>query len=70
MIKTVLDRLELESLECVKTCDRLYTDVRMALDAAQSLGLLSEGTSIRLDRGYDAEAIRKKLRTRGQIPEI
>jgi ribonucleotide monophosphatase NagD (HAD superfamily) len=33
MLETVLDRLGLESSECVMTGDRLYTDVRMALDA-------------------------------------
>jgi len=40
------------------------------LDAAGALGLLAEGTSIRLDRGYDSQATREKLRDRGLIPEI
>lgn len=40
------------------------------LDAAGALGLLPEGASIRLDRGYDSEATREKLRDRGLIPEI
>ncbi len=40
------------------------------LDAARALGLLPEGTSIRLDRGYDSQATREKLRDRGLIPEI
>jgi len=40
------------------------------LDAARALGLLPEGTSIRLDRGYDSQATREKLRDRGLIGEI
>jgi transposase len=40
------------------------------LDAARALGLLPEGASIRLDRGYDSQATREKLRDRGLIPEI
>ena len=40
------------------------------LDAARALGLLPEGTSIRLDRGYDSQATREKLRDRGLILEI
>ncbi len=40
------------------------------LDAARALGLLPEGTSIRLDRGYDSQATREKLRDRGLTPEI
>ncbi|MGI8538778.1 MAG: IS5/IS1182 family transposase, partial [Rubrobacteraceae bacterium] len=31
---------------------------------------LPEGTSIRLDRGYDSQATREKLRDRGLTPEI
>lgn len=38
--------------------------------AAGALGLLPEGASIRLDRGYDSQATREKLRDRGLIPEI
>ncbi len=40
------------------------------LDAARALGLLPEGASVRLDRGYDSQATREKLRDRGLIPEI
>jgi transposase len=40
------------------------------LDATRALDLLPEGTSIRLDRGYDSEATREKLRVRGLIAEI
>lgn len=40
------------------------------LDAARALGLLPEGASIRLDRGYDSQATREKLRDRGLIGEI
>ena len=40
------------------------------LDAARALGLLPEGASVRLDRGYDSEATREKLRARGLIAEI
>ena len=40
------------------------------LDATRALDLLPEGTSIRLDRGYDSEATREKLRARGLKAEI
>ena len=40
------------------------------LDAARALGLLPEGASVRLDRGYDSEATSEKLRARGLIAEI
>lgn len=40
------------------------------LDATRALALLPEGTRIRLDRGYDSEATREKLRARGLIAEI
>jgi hypothetical protein len=40
------------------------------LDATRALDLLPEGTSILLDRGYDSEATREKLRARGLIAEI
>ena len=36
----------------------------------RALDLLPEGTCIRLDRGYDSEATREKLRVRGLIAEI
>ena len=40
------------------------------LDATRALDLLPEGTSIHLDRGYDSEATREKLRARGLKAEI
>ncbi len=40
------------------------------LDAARAQRLLPEGASIRLDRGYDSEATREKLRDRRLVPEI
>ena len=40
------------------------------LDAVGALDLLVEGASIRLDRGYDSELTRERLRARGLIPEI
>jgi transposase len=40
------------------------------LDAVGTLDLLVEGASIRLDRGYDSELTRERLRARGLIPEI
>ncbi len=46
------------------------TLLAQTLDAARALGLLPEGASIRLDRGYDSQATREKLRVRGLIPEI
>jgi IS5 family transposase len=40
------------------------------LDAIRALDLLPEGTSIHLDRGYDSDAAREKLRARGLKAEI
>jgi len=40
------------------------------LDADGALDLLVEEASIRLDRGYDSELTRERLRARGLIPEI
>jgi transposase len=40
------------------------------LDAARASGLLPEGASIRLDRGYDSEATRQRLRVRDLLAEI
>lgn len=33
MLDTVMDGLGLETSDCIMTGDRLYTDIRMALDA-------------------------------------
>jgi phosphoglycolate/pyridoxal phosphate phosphatase family enzyme len=43
MLETVLGMLELESSECVITGDRLYTDVRMALDAGMPSAVVLTG---------------------------
>lgn len=43
MLKTVLDMLELESSECLMTGDRLYTDVRMALEAGMPSAVVLTG---------------------------
>jgi hypothetical protein len=40
------------------------------LDAARASGFLSEGASNRLDRGYDSEATRQRLRVRDLLAEI
>lgn len=40
------------------------------LDAVRESGLLAEGASIRLDRGYDSGATHEELLGRGLIPEI
>src|SRR5215207_1695846 len=41
------------------------------LDAvAQTLGELPEGTNVHLDRGYDSEATRQRLKDRGLLAEI
>ena len=40
------------------------------LDAARAEQLLPEGASVRLDRGYDSQSTREKLRDRGLIPEV
>ncbi len=38
--------------------------------AGASVGVLSEGTSVHLDRGYDSDLTRERLEGRGLIPEI
>jgi HAD superfamily hydrolase (TIGR01450 family) len=43
MLETALDMLELGSSECVMTGDRLYTDVRMALDAGMPSAVVLTG---------------------------
>jgi transposase len=40
------------------------------LDTLEVLGPLPEQRSVHLDRGYDSETIREKLRSRGFTPEI
>jgi Transposase DDE domain len=40
------------------------------LDAARSLGLVAQGASIRLDRGYDSDLTRERLLERGLVAEI
>jgi transposase len=40
------------------------------LDAVRESGLLLEGASVRLDRGYDSHATRRKLWARGLVAEI
>jgi hypothetical protein len=40
------------------------------LDAARALGLVAEGASVRLDRGYDSDLTRERLLERGLVAEI
>jgi transposase len=40
------------------------------LDAARSLGLVAQGASVRLDRGYDSDLTRERLLERGLVAEI
>ena len=40
------------------------------LDAARSLGLVAQGASVRLDRGYDCDLTRERLLERGLVAEI
>ena len=40
------------------------------LDAARALGLVAEGASVRLDRGYDSDLTRQRLLERGLVAEI
>jgi transposase len=40
------------------------------LDAARVLGLVAEGASVRLDRGYDSDLTRERLLERGLVAEI
>ena len=43
MLETVMDLLGLDAKDCVMTGDRLYTDIRMALDAGMSSGIALTG---------------------------
>jgi HAD superfamily hydrolase (TIGR01450 family) len=43
MLETVLDLLGLEAKDCVMTGDRLYTDIRMALDAGMPSAVVLTG---------------------------
>jgi HAD superfamily hydrolase (TIGR01450 family) len=43
MLETVMDLLSLQAKDCVMTGDRLYTDIRMALDAGMSSGIALTG---------------------------
>ena len=58
MLKTVLDMLELESSECLMTGDRLYTDVRMALDAAMPSAVVLTGETTAEILAAETEEIR------------
>jgi hypothetical protein len=40
------------------------------LDAARALGMVPEGTSVHLDRGYDSEPTRARLLERGLVAQI
>jgi transposase len=40
------------------------------LDAARALGLVAQGASVRLDRGYDSDLTRERLLERGLVAEI
>jgi transposase len=40
------------------------------LDAARALGLLAEGASVRLDRGYDSDLTRERLMESGLVAEV
>jgi ribonucleotide monophosphatase NagD (HAD superfamily) len=43
MLDTVADLTNLEATECVMTGDRLYTDIRMALDAGMPSAVVLTG---------------------------
>ncbi len=43
MVDTIMDILGLEASECIMTGDRLYTEIRMALDAGMSSALVLTG---------------------------
>jgi HAD superfamily hydrolase (TIGR01450 family) len=43
MVDTILDKLCLEASECIITGDRLYTEIRMALDAGMPSALVLTG---------------------------
>jgi transposase len=40
------------------------------VDAARALGLVTEGANVHLDRGYDSDLTRERLRERGLLAEI
>jgi ribonucleotide monophosphatase NagD (HAD superfamily) len=43
MLETVLDLIKLDAEDCVMTGDRLYTDIRMALDAGMPSAVVLTG---------------------------
>ena len=43
MLETVMERIRLDSAECVMTGDRLYTEIRMALDAGMPSAVVLTG---------------------------
>jgi ribonucleotide monophosphatase NagD (HAD superfamily) len=43
MLESVLDLLGLDAKDCVMTGDRLYTDIRMALDASMPSAVVLTG---------------------------
>jgi len=48
----------------------LHNAIGETLDTLEVLGLLPERLNVHLDRGYDSESTREKLRARGFIPKI
>ena len=43
MLETVMERIRLDSAQCVMTGDRLYTEIRMALDAGMPSAIVLTG---------------------------
>ncbi len=55
MLETVMDLLGLDAKDCVMTGDRLYTDIRMALDAGMTCAIVLTGETT-------ADVLRKEHR--------
>ncbi len=57
MLKTIMDLIGLDAKECVMSGDRLYTEIRMALDAGMpsAVVLTGETTAEELDGGARGE---------------
>ncbi len=56
MLKAIMDLVGLEAKDCVMTGDRLYTEIRMALDAGMPSAVVLTGESTTEDLGKEPKA--------------
>jgi hypothetical protein len=57
---------------CVTDCANRHDSPLLAptLDAARTLGVVVQGASVHLDRGYDSDLTRERILERGLVAEI